>query len=178
MERMFVIDPAIDVLLAVHSELIDRDPRIAPYMPANPQKFAAKMKGLPKYLSTHPGLLDRLRTFDQEQDSPVSMLVLPNYPLVLARFRSIETALVPSLGCTIQAMKELCFDIPKNGTALFSSDNSLIQCARSKGLIGRVFTFEDTTMKPEDYIALPAQGVFYNELYFDTIANLLGQTGP
>lgn len=150
-------------------------PQLAGVMPADPRGPAGSFRGLGKFLSENPHLLEHLTSYEDPKPAGVTMLIYPQYPLVLARYVEAPepVALVPAISCTNRAIKDLA--IQSGHYRIVASDNRLA---------GRVWELAERSaypvlaynpndrMSPEDYVALAAQGMLQNEVYRTPVSRL------
>ncbi|MBP9690894.1 hypothetical protein KBD81_02310 [Candidatus Woesebacteria bacterium] len=134
-------------------------PELAGYLPH--PSYLARAKTVFRYL---PDLVlnsrSRLAGFYDRKNPKRKLTMFVGYadeiPLIFTPFtRNHLGILIPVLGCTSLALDHI------SDRTLYS-DNALLRqlCEMSQE---EVFTYEPETMGPEDYIALAAQGLFWNE---------------
>jgi hypothetical protein len=133
--------------------------------PGSRGRARSVLQGVPDFLRAHPQVVeDLLLVSGQEGTGVTTMLVVPEFPLVLADTGGSITALAPVLSCTRSAIaKEYPTVHPGTYDTLSSAgglDDALWEHAVRTPR--HMFVFDPETMNPADYIALAVRA-FENE---------------
>ena len=144
-----------------------------PYMPdgPTPPKVVGRLRHIAQMLQGNPQILQDLQDVHSDDPSRITMAVIPDFPFsVIARCGDSEPiVLAPALTCTDNAIKDLFSRQPRHVGQydIFTSFNELMERAwkMAEENPESVLTYNRESMKPEDYVALAAEGVLYNELF-------------
>lgn len=134
----------------------------------NIRRAQLAIKGLRVTLLKYPHLIDQLRKATKVQPDLVVMAVLPEENLVLLQTGEGFEGFAPVLTCTHLAIDDLSAEIKRNDSyGIVTSVNGLIPTVLSKieNDDRTALSYIRGQMNPADYVALGAQGLFYNETF-------------
>lgn len=148
-------------------------------------KYRQSFNGLGRFLGKNVDALDILSDAHGQpphDDLKVTMLIIPDYPLVLSQFGRTRAALVPIVMCTLNALDDVWesrdhgkekYDIITTQHPFMGNESEpIVKAAWKSAMDGQLFflDYHPDLMKPEQYLAFPAVGGFNNEAYFEALA--------
>lgn len=151
-------------------EILRNRPELNQYVPQDNFKLALQVfRNLKKTLKKYPQLFEDLAEFAEMHPQQIAMAVLPLENLVITQTSTGVEGLVPVLTCTKFAIGDLREKIREQGRpyGLIASRNELVPYLfqRFETEDEPIISYRRRTMKPEDYLALAATRIFYNEVF-------------
>jgi len=127
------------------------------------------IQNLDKTLKKYPRLFEELAAAVKANPHRVVMAILPEENLVFTQTPEGVEGFAPVLTCTHYAMDDVYSDFQALGESygIITSNNGLIPYVIEQLEYDArpVISYSRRQMKPEDYIALGAQGIFANETF-------------
>lgn len=166
---------AIQDMVRRFNQIRADNPHLRGYMTGDPINAGGILGRVGRFLAQNPRIIEDLNEIHSHNSNPdqFTMAIVPDFHLVVAKDGNQTYALVTTLSCTLNAIYDLFKDKPRarNQYDIFVSPNGLIDRvwkmaeAESKKNSRAVLNYKRGEMKPEDYVALAAQGAFSNELF-------------
>lgn len=132
---------------------------------------ASVFKGARRLLAEHSFLLDQLEEAHEDAPDRVTLLLIPNKPLVVARTAQGIVAMAPVMGCTYQALNEVeDTSEPVDAYRIVSStatERDLVAgiWERANANPDAILSYHGSGYDARDYIALGASGLLNNEVF-------------
>ena len=127
------------------------------------------IQNLDKTLKKYPRLFEELAAAVKANPHRVVMAILPEENLVFTQTPEGVEGFAPVLTCTHYAMDDVYSDFQALGESygIITSNNGLIPYVIEQLEYDArpVISYSRRQMKPEDYIALGAKGIFANETF-------------
>lgn len=147
------------------------------------QQHRQQYGSLRSFLDRNDGVLDLLSDAHgtgQHDDEEVTLIIIPEYPLILSQYGRARKALVPIVTCTLNALDDAWeqqesrgkYDIFKTQNPFMTTSGEAITKKAWEDSVdeGQLFFLNYTgQMSPEQYLAFPALGAFENEAYTYTL---------
>ena len=172
---------AIQGMVRRFNQIRADNPHLRRYMTGDPVDAGGILGRVGRTLAQNPQVIIDLNDVHNDSSNPdqITMAILPDYHLVVAKDGNQTYALVITLSCTLNAIGDLFRDKPRTYGQydIFVSSNGLIDSVwkmaetEAKKNSRAVLNYKRGEMKPEDYVALAAQGAFFNELFRQKITS-------
>ena len=168
---VLVMDRAIERRYEVYDQVRQNDTVMREMLPLDPPgRTVRAFLSIPSVLADYPDMLNMFEGHLPADDASVAMMLYPQVPLVLARYRGSKVAIVPTMSCTREAVLDLLHDKKHDPLLplLFSSTPELSKqevCASARAYSGVPLKYDYPKINPADHIALAAQGFLRGEIF-------------